>query len=140
MRVLGWDEEEDANVQKSNRKKTRNMCGRKKEIQLRNISVIEKKCLWNSEECTPVSSSFYSQQQDSNSKDRWVTAAIIIYIYIITTMCHQLKKGKCSNRTHKILIIIVHINLVTLIVNLMKIRNSITKKYFSKRKKSLLNT
>ena len=56
------------------------------------------------------------------------------------TMCYQLKKGKCSNRTHKILIIIVHINLVTLIENLMKIRNSITKKYFSKRKKSLLNT
>ena len=44
------------------------------------------------------------------------------------TMCYQLKKGTCSNRTHKILIIIVHINLVTLIVNLMKIRNSITKR------------
>ena len=43
MRVLGWDEEEDedANVQKSNGEKTRNMCGTNKEIQLRNISVIE---------------------------------------------------------------------------------------------------
>ena len=38
------------------------------------------------------------------------------------------QKDKCSNRTHKIFIIIVHINLFTLIVNLMKIRNSITKR------------
>ena len=44
MRVLGWDEEEDedANVQKSNGEKTRNMCGTNKEIQLGNISVIER--------------------------------------------------------------------------------------------------
>ena len=75
-----------------------------------------------------VSSSFCSQQQDSNSKDRWVTTAIIINIYIISTMCYQHKKGKCSNKTHKILIIIVHINLVTVIVNLMKMRSSITKR------------
>ena len=139
MRVLGWDEEEDedANVQKSNGEKTRNMCGTNKEIQLGNMSVIERDAYGMQKSERPSPPLF---AVSNNSKDRWVTAAIIINTNIITTMCYQHKKGKCSNRTHKILITIVHINLVTLIVNLMKIRNSITKKYFSKRKKSLLNT
>ena len=35
-------QDEDANVQKSNGEKTRNMCGTNKEIQLGNISVIER--------------------------------------------------------------------------------------------------
>ena len=137
MMIWGWDEEENANVQKSNGKKTRNMCGRNKEIQLENISVFERNAFGMQKSGCPSPPLF---AVSNNSKDRWVTAVIIIYIYIKTTMCYQLKKGKCSNRTHKILIILVHISLVTLIVNLMKIRNSITKKYFSKRKKSLLNT
>ena len=137
MRELGWDEEEDenANVQKSNGEKTRNMCGTNKEIQLRNISVIERNAYGMQKSARPSPPLF---AVSNNIKDRWVTAAIIINTYIITTKCYQHKKSKCSNRTHKILITIVHINLVTLIANLMKIRNSIIKKYFTKRKKSLL--
>ena len=134
MRVLGWDEEEDedANVQKSNGEKTRNMCGTNKEIQLGNISVIERNAYGMQKSARPSPPLF---AVSNNSKDRWVTATIIIYTYIITTI--TTKKGKCSNRTHKILITMVHINLVTLIANLMKIKNSITKKYLRTRKKSL---
>ena len=99
MRVLGWDEEEDedANVQKSNGEKTRKMCGTNKEIQLGNISVIERYAygMQKSARTSPPLSTV------SNSKDRWVTAAIIIYTYIITTMCYQHKKANVQTEHTK---------------------------------------
>ena len=91
MRVWGWDEEEDedANVQKSNGEKTRNMCGTNKEIQLGNMSVIERDAYGMQKSERPSPPLF---AVSNNSKDRWVTAAIIINTNIITTMCYQHKK------------------------------------------------
>ena len=129
--------------------KTKNMCGTNEKIQLGNTSVRERNAfaMQNIAICTTVASSFCIV---SNSKDRWVSAAIIIFtiIHHYHHLCNNMastslpptqKVPKVSNRTHKkVLTTIVYINLFKVTVKLMKIRNSLTGKYFSKRKKSLL--
>ena len=121
------------------------MCGTNKKIELGNTSVIERNAyaMQISAVCTTVASSLC---RVSNRKDRWVTAAIIIFtiITIFATIWHlhhyhQLKKcQRLKQNAQKILMTIVYINLLKLVVKLMKIRISIADKYFSKRKKSLL--
>ena len=100
------------------------MCGTNKEIQLGNISVIERNAygMQKSARPSPPLSAVSSKTATARTGEWQLRSS---YTPISLPPCVTSSK-KANVQTKQI--IIVHINLVTLIVTLMKIRNSITKR------------